>query len=234
MHPTQIANVIFNANGALRAARGETPIAAALSLAPETYRKGLAAAIQKRIDDPEFAIPIDGEDAASSLIAVIFGSLVDTLKNMTTEPAKLVKPADIDITADDAPALVPVKYIGHRATYKDGACGSNLTFAQGETRLVPIKAARMMLRDHPSVYQPGDVAADPVNLAPPPKTQAKAEETEESRLQEHRDAINAMQAKAAVADFIERDLGHKPDRRKSLGDLKSQAIMLIDQYGVPA
>lgn len=234
MHPTQIANVIFNANAALRAARGETPIAAVLALAPEAYRKGLIEAIGKRIADPEYSIPVDDTDPALSLVGVIFGSVVDSLKNMTTEPAKVLSAEEIDINSDDAPALVPVKYIGHRASYKDGACGSHLTFAQGETKLVPIKAARMMLRDHPTVYQPGDVAADPASMAQPAKAHSKPEETEEERLQEHRESINAMRSKDAVATFIEVQLGHPADRRKSLADLKTQATMLVDQYGVPA
>lgn len=234
MHPVQIANVIFNADAALRAARGEAPIAVVFALAPEAYRQGLTDAIQKRIADPEFAIPVDGAVPALSLVSVIFGSVVDSLKGMTTEPAKLVKPEEIDLASDDAPALVPVKYIGHRATYKDGACGSNLTFAQCETRLVPIRAARIMLREHTDVWVPGDVAADPVALVAPPKVENKAEETEEARLQETRDAIAAMREKAAVVRFIEIELGHKVDGRKSLADLKTHATMLVDQYGVPA
>ena len=54
--------------------------------------------------------------------------------------------------------MIPIKYIGHRPVYRDGACGSELTFEQGQTLLVADEFALKMLR-HPSVYERGDVAA---------------------------------------------------------------------------
>jgi thioredoxin reductase len=236
--PAQIAVVIFNVNAAIQATRGEVPIAATLYHAPEDYRKGLDAAIRKRIADPEFNIPLVNGDPAVSLQAAMFGSLVDTLKGMTTEPPKVV--TDVDMDGDDAPRLVPVKYIGHRATYKDGACGSGLTFKKDETRLVPIAAARRMLRDHPTVYTAGDVPADPVAataVAAAAKDGVKAETDakEQERLAEVRDTLNGMQDKASLIQFIEQTMGHAvPDKRKSLADLKAHATMLVDQYGVPS
>jgi hypothetical protein len=233
--PAQIAVVIFNVNAAIQATRGEVPIAASLYHAPEDYRKGLDAAIKKRIADPEFNLPLVDGDPAVSLQAAMFGALVDTLKTMTTEAPKVV--TDVDMDGDDAPRLVPVKYIGHRATYKDGACGSGLTFKQGETRLVPIKAARQMLRDHPTVYQPGDVPADPLAAVVTTNAEVKAETDtkEQERLDEVRDTLNGMTDKASLIQFIEQTMGHTvPDKRKSLADLKAHATMLVDQYGVPA
>ncbi len=59
---------------------------------------------------------------------------------------------------------VSVKYIGKRPEYTDGTFGTRITFINGESRMVPMDNARMMLK-HPDVYVPGEADAPIVDKA---------------------------------------------------------------------
>ena len=119
---------------------------------------------------------------------------------------------------------LPVKYIGRRATYKDGACGSGLVFAQGETKLVPALIARKMLR-HVDTYVPGEVKG---------ATQAldvvKVDTTEEDLLQDLRDTV-AFMDKEALETYARTNFKIDLDKRKSVVNLRQQVTQLLDQYG---
>jgi hypothetical protein len=117
---------------------------------------------------------------------------------------------------------VSVKYIGKRAQYVDGAFGTRILFNQGESRLVPADKARLMLK-HPDVYVLG-VADAPIAVVPATKTEA-------DDTQDLRDAVSAMSDKDSLSDFAQMKYGIKLDKRKSIDDLRFQAIGLIDQYG---
>lgn len=117
---------------------------------------------------------------------------------------------------------VSVMYIGKRAQYVDGAFGTRIEFKQGESRLVPAAKALLMLK-HPDVYVPG-VADAPIAVVPATKT-----ETDDT--QDLRDAVSAMSDKDSLSDFAQIKYGIKLDKRKSIDDLRFQAIGLIDQYG---
>ena len=119
---------------------------------------------------------------------------------------------------------LPVKYIGRRATYRDGACGTGLVFAQGETKMVPAEAARKMLR-HSAVYVAGEVKG---------ATQAlhvvKVDTTEEDLLQDLRDTVAYMD-KESLETYARTNFKIDLDKRKSILNLRQQVTQLLDQYG---
>lgn len=123
---------------------------------------------------------------------------------------------------DPKPLLLPVKYIGPREIYADGAFGSGILFVKGETRMVPADLARQMYA-HTSVYVPGAPVSD---LAVP-----KEPPSEEESVQDMRDSIATMN-KAAIKQFVKVHFNHDVDQRQSLVSLRSQATSLVDQFGV--
>jgi len=129
---------------------------------------------------------------------------------------------------DAAPAaperlLLPVRYIGKRATYKDGAFGTYIEFEQGQSRMVPADIARKMVRLHPDVYEPG--TADGADAPEVRKT-----DTEEESLQDLRDSVLSMN-KAALQKFAKTQFGRDIDKNQPLTALRLQVTGLIDQFG---
>jgi hypothetical protein len=117
--------------------------------------------------------------------------------------------------------LTSVKYIGKRPEYTDGTYGTRIHFVQGESRMVPFDIARKMLK-HLDVYAPGEVDA-PVASLPP-------EKDPEDDVQDMRDSI-AIMDKDALSSYAQIHFGTKLDKRKDVGQLRSQVTSLVDQYG---
>jgi hypothetical protein len=124
--------------------------------------------------------------------------------------------------------MIPIKYIGHRPVYRDGACGSELVFEQGKTLLVEDEFAVKMLR-HPSVYERGD-AGESVEVQKP-KAKATKDTGDEDPAQAMRDSIVQMN-KAALETFAKTHFSVDLDKRKSVGDLRTQVTGLFDQFGI--
>ena len=128
--------------------------------------------------------------------------------------------------------MIPIKYIGHRETYRDGACGSELVFKQGQTLMVDDEAAKKMLR-HPDVYCPGDV--EQVHETDVDSGQEKAKpagqaEGEDEQTQDLRDALGNMD-KAALEHFAKTRFSVDIDRRKSVSTLRAEVIGMVDRFG---
>lgn len=129
--------------------------------------------------------------------------------------------------------MIPIKYIGHRPVYRDGACGSELTFEQGQTLPVPDECALKMLR-HPSVYERGDVAAagDVVVTKEPEDSGKKDEQSKgEEDAQAARDTIATM-TKDALVQYAKVHFSADLDKRRSVADLRTQVTGLYDQFGI--
>lgn len=123
--------------------------------------------------------------------------------------------------------MIPIKYIGHRQFYQDGACGSGLTFEQGQTLPVDDEFAVRMLR-HPSVYERGDLTAVGETVEPSARKPADQDEDPD---QTARDAIANLN-KDALATYAKTHFGVDIDKRKNVGDLRQQVTTLFDQYGI--
>ena len=124
--------------------------------------------------------------------------------------------------------MIPIKYIGHRPVYTDGACGSGLTFKQGETLLVEDEYARKMLR-HSSVYERGELAGDeqPVEVAKKTKNPSEDDDADQTA----RDAIAQMN-KNALEKYAKTHFSVDLDKRKSVAELRATVTNLFDQFGV--
>lgn len=122
--------------------------------------------------------------------------------------------------------MIAITYIGHRPTYRDGACGSGLTFEQGQTLNVEDDAiARKMLR-HTDVYVQGDTT-EAEAPAKPVKNHATEDEDQD---QTARDAIANM-GKDALVTYAKNTFSVTLDKRSSVGDMRTRVTGLYDQFG---
>lgn len=168
-------------------------------------------------------LPYDQLPAAQRAKDFIFKMIVTQLKDVPDVAAKAPPAQSID--------RISVKYIGHggnRPTHRDALYGTGLVWDYGQSLLVPTKIAAVMLAKHPEVYAPGDATDE----APPIEDKAGDEAQEFQRLQEARDAINAMTTKAAVAAYAKTHYQRELTSTK-LGEMRAEASQLIDQYGAP-
>lgn len=122
--------------------------------------------------------------------------------------------------------MIPIKYIGKRPTYRDGAYSTGIEWVQGQTQLVPADKARLMLR-HPDVYVPGDEAVTDVAVVAAP--QAKDDDADAS--QEARDAIATMN-KDALEIYAKTHFQIDLDKRLGVEKLRAKVAGLVDQYGL--
>lgn len=123
--------------------------------------------------------------------------------------------------------MIAVKYIGHRKSYRDGACGSGLVFEQGQTQSVEDEIARKMLK-HKDVYVPGDLTeAEAVGK---PAKAPKSHTTDEDPDQTARDAIANM-TKDALVTYAKNTFSVDLDKRTSVGDMRTRVTGLFDQFG---
>jgi len=116
-----------------------------------------------------------------------------------------------------------VKYIGKRAEYTEGTYGTRIHFIQGESRMVPVDKARLMLK-HPDVYVPGveDAVIAVVQEEPSKKPD------EES--QDMRDSI-AIMDKASLESYAKTNFRINIDRRKHIDTLRAEVTALVDRFG---
>ena len=119
----------------------------------------------------------------------------------------------------------PVRYIGHRPVYREGAYGSGIVFRQGETQRLPAGLATRLLR-HADVYVAG--ADEGATDAVEDRTQARSDD---AHLQELRDTIVLMD-KAVLETYARTHFKIDLDKRKGVGALRQQVLHLIDLYGV--
>lgn len=120
---------------------------------------------------------------------------------------------------------VPVKYIGHRPEYRDGAYGTGIVFKQGESKMVPADKAKAMLR-HADVYAPGKAKGAGT---PDVKPELPSEDTDAQYL---RDTIQQMGKKDLAAFAKTHFAGFVLDQSKAVEALRTEVTGLVDQYGV--
>lgn len=116
---------------------------------------------------------------------------------------------------------VSVKYIGKRPEYTEGTYGTRIHFIQGESRLVPLDKARLMLK-HTDVYAPGEADA-PIAVLPEAKT-------EEDGVQDMRDSI-AIMDKGALEMYAKTHFQVSIDKRRSVDALRAEVTGLVDRFG---
>lgn len=126
--------------------------------------------------------------------------------------------------------MTPIKYIGARPTYREGAYGSGLIFTKGEVLNVEDDDLAKKLLRHPDVYVRGD--AEEAKDAPviPAKADDKKEKDKEDDAQDARDTISQM-TKAALGTYAKTHFNVDLDLTKKVGELRTQVTGLFDQFG---
>jgi len=160
----------------------------------------------------------------------LFLSLVKSMSVIEPEIKEVVRTSSIE--------RLPVKYVGFRETYPDGAYDTGIVFTKGDTVMVPADKARLMYR-HPDVYVPGDegeaiVPPDPEKKSEDDDDEEEKKDKPDGKLQQARDSIMAMQDKDSVVQYAQVNYGQNIDKngQAKLGTVQRKAIMLIDQFGV--
>ena len=141
------------------------------------------------------------------------------------------------------PQDVAVTYTGTDDPFKDRIYRSGLTFAPGQTRMVPATLAQRFLR-HSDVFKEG--AAGEVKKAK--QAQAEQDDTKqvlEQQQQEHDeqrqqedarfaliDSIESMDRKAVI-EWAQQHYKQKIHHNTSVENAREMAKGFIDQYGMP-
>jgi hypothetical protein len=122
----------------------------------------------------------------------------------------------------------PVRYIGKRPEYRDGAYDTGIVWTRGETKMVPEHKAKLMLR-HADQYEPGDIdgAGEPDIVEPDID-----EDTQEDE-DLIRDSIIRMDRKAKLMEFAKTNFNMHLNPNKKIVDLQRECIRLVDQFGMP-
>lgn len=153
----------------------------------------------------------------------LFAAVVKTLSSIP-DPAPVKSEQQVVVE----PGKLPVRYVGHRPEYTDGAYETGICWQRGETKMVPEDKANLMLR-HPDVYELGEAegaAVPEVNKA------TEEDDTEEDYA---RDSIRQMNRKATLIDFAKTNFNVELDTgsRVKVADLQAECIRLVDQFGMP-
>ena len=120
----------------------------------------------------------------------------------------------------------PIKYVGHRPVYRDGAYGTKAEFVQGQTLMVADEVARKMLR-HPDVYVLGEAPADDrTDVAEPPDRTGQ----QDVDLQEALDSLRTMN-KVSLKQYAQTHfrVDLKDD---AVGKMRDQVRTMVEQYGL--
>lgn len=140
-----------------------------------------------------------------------------------------------------APQDVAVTYTGTDSPFKDRIYRSGLTFAPGQTRLVPATLAQRFLR-HSDVFKEGAAGeAKAAKKAEQDDTkqvlEQQQQEQEEQRQQEDArfaliDSIESMDRKAVI-EWAHQHYKQKIHHNTSVEKAREMAKGFIDQYGMP-
>jgi len=123
-----------------------------------------------------------------------------------------------------------VKYIGHRASYRDGVYGTNITWQKGETILVQASKAHLMFR-HKDVWVMGDKADARAPDVDPLATD-KEQRAQEDRIQDARDQLTRMDKDAMVKFATHYFPGQKFHPNLGPEKMRAQLDKMIDQFGL--
>jgi hypothetical protein len=123
---------------------------------------------------------------------------------------------------------IAVQYVGHRPFYRDGACGSGLTFERGGVALVPAEIAAKMLR-HTDVWVRHGKAPEAAAVYTPPVVDEEAKK--QDQMQDIRDTIIQMD-KPGLKLYVQTHWNQDLDGRMSVENMRAKAVELFDQYGL--
>lgn len=175
----------------------------------------------------------------------LFRAVVHMLKSIPDE--MIAQPTAAAQIAEIRPSQVAVRYIGRRPEWHDRVYSTGLQFTTGQVRVLPAEIARRFLR-HADLFEKVEqevseaeaapVAADPeqldddtADLLEQGKAAQEQQKAQQSLVQELYDQIDQMDKKG-LEEFASTKYRHDLDKRRSVGDLRTQVKQLIDQFGV--
>lgn len=174
----------------------------------------------------------DAEEAVAAALAKLPKAVGRAQKDAASASASAASPL----------GYIAVEYVGRKATYTDHLYGTGLSFDQGQVRSMPGELARKFLK-HGDMFKEAEASTEPAQTAPTAPAQddtaeqlAKAQEQkdeqqqEQNALQDLHDSINAM-AKNSLVDYAKVNYRIDLDKTKKVGELRTQVIGLINQYG---
>jgi hypothetical protein len=187
------------------------------------------AVVHQLKDLPDEAAPLDVETQAAERAKMRAELLTELREEFHREAAEFVRQAKAGGASTAAAtvkgAQVPVRYIGHRPTYKEGAYGTGIIFTKGKSEFVPAKEAALLLK-HTDVYQPGD-ASECGQVVVDRKTTDDSDDP----AQVARDAI-AVSGKEALTAYARVHFGVELDPQDTVEQQRVRVTGLIDQYGI--
>jgi hypothetical protein len=166
-------------------------------------------------------------------------AMVAVATSAPASAAERLKALDKASTGALTPGFLPVKYVGRRETYREGAYGSKLLFTLNETKMVPLELAKKLLA-HPDVYVLGDMQAGEgvaKQVAEAVDNQQKLEkekaDTEQDDLEQARQSISTMN-RAAMANYAKVNFNVELDPKKlDVAAMRSEVTTLLDRFGLP-
>jgi hypothetical protein len=160
----------------------------------------------------------------------LFRAVVHQMAELPAPVQPLAKIVSVAPDVKPATAMIGVRYVGRRDTYKDGLYGTGIVFEQGEAKLVPAAKALQMLR-HADVYAPVDDQSE-ATAAPAAATDPKdgTKNAEEERIQEMHDSLEPMTKDALVSFAQTHNIAIDAKAKKD--DVKAAIKQHMDQFGV--
>lgn len=124
-----------------------------------------------------------------------------------------------------------IRYIGRDETCFDHLYGTG-TWTRREVKLVVPAVALRMVR-HPDQYEEVVALENelPAERAPVGEPERRADKDPDTPEQEAIMSIQQMDA-GQVKDFVERNYQQKLDGRKGVAALRSEAVRLVEQFGI--
>jgi len=162
----------------------------------------------------------------------LFAEIVSQLAQIEPEVVEVEAPALIE--------MVPIKYIGKREYHTDNLYGTGVTWASGETRLIPVDKVAALLQ-HADVYERD---GESVIKDATPSEDPEQEDDPDQEYNQHVNNIGILTKKAEVISFMKdmfpdydpsADLkataktnGH---REPTVADHQEVAVRMLDQLG---
>ena len=207
----------------------ESAAVAELTAERDELKNQLSAAVAQR----DALIAMRDETAAAHAEAI-----VQAVKNAIKETAEAMAQAPQDPPAGATlpepgarPAgyvdgsTMPIRYIGQRESYMDGAYGTRIQWAKGQTRMVPRAIGALMLK-HLDVYQLGEPVLESMAMPREPAIDKSQEEVQ--------DAIDqiANMDKVGLAHFAKTVYNMDVSATQSLADMRTTVTSMVHQFGL--
>ena len=136
-----------------------------------------------------------------------------------------------------------IQYLGRRQPYRDGVCGSGLTFQKTGDVLPALDVFAQQMLKHPSVYKKVDAPAagiKPVAVIesePLPESVRAQIEAVNAQKKEHEKSSDIrleiqMMDKPALEAFAQAHFNQKIDKRLSVDSLRQHVTGLYEQFGL--